>query len=134
MLRAACVLDVPAIVALEEALFPNAMSERMVQHELLRGSGWVFEEDDHIVGYILVRDDEGLLDITRLGVSEGVRRRGVGRQLLERVLEAGRSVILTVKKDNAPALVLYRKYDFKIVAHLIGAHAWVMRFIPSVST
>lgn len=91
--------------------------------------GWVVEEEGTIVGYLLMRSDEGgLLDITRLGVTESVRRKGVGRLLLERALLEGEEFILTVKKDNLPALSLYRARGFRIVAHLAGAHAWVMKF------
>jgi ribosomal-protein-alanine N-acetyltransferase len=127
MLRAACGLDIPALLALEDALFPNSMTERMLQHELHRGQGWVAEVDDELVGYILVRRDESLLDITRLGVVEKVRRQGVAKQLLERALSEPGDVVLTVKKDNAPAIALYRRYGFEIVAHLAAAHAWVMK-------
>ena len=127
MLRAACVLDVPTLLELEDALFPNAMTERMLQHELSRGQGWVVDVGGRVVGYILVRNDEGLLDITRLGVADGSRREGLGRLLLERALMEPGDVILTVKKDNAPAITLYRHYGFKIVAHLIAAHSWVMK-------
>lgn len=127
MLRAACGLDVPALLTLEEALFPNSMTERMLQHELHRGQGWVVEVDEQVVGYILVRSDEGLLDITRLGVAGTARRKGVAKRLLERALAEPGDVVLTVKKDNGPAITLYRKYGFEIVAHLAAAHAWVMK-------
>lgn len=127
MLRVASSLDVPALLDLEEALFPNSMTERMLQHELHRGVGWVVEDGDEILGYILMRSDDGLVDITRLGVSENARRKGVARTLLEKALSEGGDFILTVKKDNAPALSLYRHFGFEIVAHLAGAHAWIMK-------
>lgn len=127
MLRVASSLDVPALLNLEEALFPNSMTERMLQHELHRGMGWVIEEEGELLGYILMRSDDGLMDITRLGVAEHARRRGFARVLLEKALAEGGVFILTVKKDNTPALVLYRQFGFEIVAHLASAHAWIMK-------
>lgn len=124
-----CRMDVPALLTLEELLFPNAMAERMLEHEVGRGWGWVEEiQEGRIVGYALVRSDGPLLDLTRLGVDPTHQGRGVGKRLLEKVLEDGRDIILTVKKNNAHAIGLYRKYNFEIVGHLASANAWVMRF------
>lgn len=132
MLRSACALDVPALLELEERLFAeNSMMERMLQHELYRGWGWVWTAvgTDEIVGYILVRPDEtapNLMDITRLGVVPLARRKRVGAALLERALEDSRDAILTVKKDNIPALSLYRRYGFEVVSQTAG-ESWIMR-------
>lgn len=128
MIRAAHALDVPELLALEEKLFPNAMSEKMLQHELARGWGWVMlSEGGVVIGYILVRRDEDLLDITRLGVAPGFRRQGTGQQLLRKVLAEGQDIVLTVQKSNTPAIHLYRSNGFAVVGHLIAAGAWVMR-------
>lgn len=124
MIRPAGINDIDALLVLENALFDNAMSERMLQHELTRGRGWVYGD---MLGYVLVRFDTGLLDIIRLGVREDQHRRGIGRALLERALLGAPDALLTVKKDNVAALKLYEKYGFKIVAHLGGAGSFVMR-------
>lgn len=125
MIRAAGIDDIGAILKLEEALFDNAMSEKMMYHELLRGRGWVFGAP--LEGYILIRFDSGLADITRLGVATDSQRKGIGKTLLEHALVGQPDALLTVKKNNAPALALYRKYGFTVVAHLSGAGALVMR-------
>lgn len=127
MLRAATKQDLPELLALEEKLFPNAMGERLLQHELTRGCGWLALVDGVVAGYVLVRRDDDLLDITRLGVHEEFRGRGLGRELLEKVLKEHFDVMLTVKKDNVKAIRLYRTHGFTIVGHLIAAEAWVMR-------
>lgn len=131
MLRAACALDVPALLDLEERLFPeSSMMERMLQHELHRGWGWVWlSTTGEIIGYILVRPDEAaprLVDITRLGVVPLARRQRVGSALLERALEDQQDVILTVNKENKPALVLYRSHGFTVVGQSSG-DSWIMR-------
>ncbi len=127
MIRTACPLDIDYLVQLELELFPNAMNERMLHHELIRGRGWVWTSNDSIEGYILVRMDEGIIDITRLGVRQGFDGKGVGRSLLETALEGAPDAMLTVQKTNERALRLYRAAGFEIVAHLIAAGAWVMR-------
>jgi len=115
---------------LEALLFPNSMGERMVRQELYLGKGWIKErfcEEGSLAGYVLIRFDEDLLDITRLGVHPEESGKGLGSRLLERALEEGDTVILTVQKDNARAMRLYARHGFEIVAHLHSARAWVMR-------
>lgn len=75
MIRPAGVKDIDALLVLEAALFDNAMSERMLHHELTRGRGWVYGD---MLGYILVRFDSGLLDIVRLGVDTAHQGMGSG--------------------------------------------------------
>jgi ribosomal protein S18 acetylase RimI-like enzyme len=125
MIRPASSLDVDALFQLEAELFPNNMNERMLHHELVRGRGWVW--GDPVEAYILTRFDEGLVDVLRLGVRTSAQGKGVGRKLLEVALEGAEDVILTVQKTNERAIRLYEKAGFKIVGHLGGAGAWVMR-------
>lgn len=127
MIRPAQLLDVEAILGLEYILFDNAMTERMLFHELTLGKGFVATVDGIIRGYALVRFDDGLMDITRLGVDPATQGQGIGTRLLECALDGVMDAMLTVKKDNLPALRLYRKHGFKIVAHMVGAGAFVLR-------
>lgn len=124
MLRPAGINDIEGIIELESTLFDNPMSERMLIHELTRGRGWIYGS---LLGYVLVRFDSGLLDITRLGVRSDQQRKGIGRALLERALIDAPDAILTVRKDNEPAMRLYDQYGFKVVSHLASAGAFVMR-------
>lgn len=124
MIRRADAKDIDSIILLETALFDNPMSERMLQHELARGQGWIYGD---FVGYVLMRKDNGLVDVTRLGVREDHRRKGIGGELLAHILLDVPDAILTVKKNNAAAMKLYDAFGFKIVAHLNAAAAFVMR-------
>lgn len=125
MIRPACPLDIDALFILENELFPNSMNERMLHHELIRGRGWVW--GDPIDGYILVRMDGDLIDITRLGVRTTASGQGIGRKLLEVALEGVPDALLTVQKNNLRAMTLYKRAGFEIVGHLSSANAWVMR-------
>jgi ribosomal-protein-alanine N-acetyltransferase len=81
---------------------------------------FVAETGDGPVGYIVARRvlDEG--EILNLGVALPVRRRGVGRALVHRVLTtwaaAGVSaVFLEVRESNLPAQRLYEAFGFQEV-------------------
>lgn len=124
MIRPADLDDVEGIMALEGQLFDNAMNTRMLEYELVKGKGWIYGDME---GYILLRFDAGLMDITRLGVRKDRHRQGIGRKLLEKALEESANAMLTVRKDNVAALILYRQYDFEVVAHMAAAGALVMR-------
>lgn len=103
----------------------------MVRQELLMGKGWVEEREpveEPIAGYILIRFDDDLLDITRLGVHPEDAGKGIGGKLLRRAMREGDTIILTVQKDNVRAMRLYVRHGFEIVAHLHSAQAWVMRY------
>jgi len=125
MIRAAGINDIESILKLEEALFDNALSEKMMHHELTRGRGWVYGEP--IEGYILIRFDSGLVDITRIGVAAGSQKKGIGRALLEHALKGQPDALLTVKKTNEMAIKLYRRFGFQVVGHLAAGGALVMR-------
>ena len=113
------------------------MGERMVRQELRMGKGWVVEREPvegPVAGYILIRMDGDLIDITRLGVHPEDIGKGIGSRLLQRALREGETVILTVQKNNLRAMQLYVRHGFEIVAHLHAAQAWVMRWVAPQKT
>lgn len=109
----------------------------MVRQELRLGKGWVALtprlEGEEIIGYALVRYDEDLVGLTRLGVHPSRQGFGVGRRLLTAVLREAATLILTVQKDNLPAMKLYFSHGFEIVGHLHAANAWVMKRAKALS-
>jgi [ribosomal protein S18]-alanine N-acetyltransferase len=127
LVRAATTDDLPRLLELEYRLFDNSMSETMLVRELIHGQGFVLESGGRVDGYALVRSDGDKLDLTRLGVDPLVQGAGIGQALLRRVIDMGKSIVLTVKKTNYGAIRLYRRYDFVIVGQLNEAGAWAMR-------
>jgi [ribosomal protein S18]-alanine N-acetyltransferase len=80
----------------------------------------VAEAGDGIAGYVVALDaaDEG--EILNLAVSESGRRRGLGRALVQQIIEvlSGRGVTkvyLEVRESNAPARALYTAFGFREV-------------------
>ena len=59
------------------------------------------------------------MELTYIGVVADQRSRGLGKDLLNAFIRASRetgyrSVVLSVEKDNGPAIALYKKAGFKI--------------------
>ena len=65
--------------------------------------------------------EKDTVELTYIGVSSTERGRGVGKKLLNSFIEASRSkgyrsVVLSVEKENLPAISLYEKEGFKVVS------------------
>jgi ribosomal protein S18 acetylase RimI-like enzyme len=132
LIRQATREDLARISELELLLFPeNAMTPLMLEREL--GVSWMFLVGRPAVAYAIVGRDDELLDLLRLGVAPAFHHHGCGAALLKYVLSLQQPVMLTVRKNNAPALRLYRKHGFEVVGHVsAGAEAsWVMRWEPA---
>jgi ribosomal protein S18 acetylase RimI-like enzyme len=118
--------DLPALLELEGLLFPrNAMGERLLAEELRGGYGWGIGSP--LYAYVLAREDGRVVDITRLGVTPGHHGKGIGSQLLEKVISLGKESMLIVEMGNLRALKLYLRYGFTITGKLPTSEAWLMQ-------
>ena len=100
-----------------DAPWPAAEIERLMR---IMGGFAVLAEDAAPQGFILIRTVADEAEILTLAVAPQVRRRGVGRALVEAAaLEAARrgarSFFLEVAEDNPAALALYESVDFHAV-------------------
>lgn len=60
------------------------------------------------------------IELTYIGVAPGQRGKGLGKELLNAFVQASRlkgyrSVVLSVEKENSPAVSLYEKAGFKVI-------------------
>jgi ribosomal-protein-alanine N-acetyltransferase len=108
------------VLAIEDDLFgPERWSPAMFWNELAQRHFYLVARDGaDLVGYAglaVVGPDEAW--VQNIAVRRAVQRRGIGRLLLEALLEeAGhRKVLLEVAVDNEPAQRLYGTYDFEPV-------------------
>ena len=111
----------PAVAALERAVFANPWSERALA--LLTGEdavGFAAVENGRVCAYggMLIAVDEG--QITNIATAPDCRRRGFAAAVLAALLAAARArglvrVTLEVRESNAPAIALYRKHGFAAV-------------------
>lgn len=126
-MRAVTRADAFELAKLESELFEENMLRAEIETEIVHGFGWLVEYEHALAGYILVRDDNYILDITRFGVRTEHQGRGVGTTLLSHVLRTLRPVMLTVDDSNVVAMRMYLKHGFQIVSRLPHNSCWVMR-------
>ncbi len=113
---------VPQIAALEKLCFSDPWPVEAIAPELHNPlSAWlVAVEDDEVIGYIGSQSVPPEADVMNVAVHPVHRRRGIARELLERLLaalvEKGiTSLALEVRASNAPAIALYEHMGFKQV-------------------
>lgn len=117
--------DLDDLVEMESDLFPdNNMNELTISTEVTHGKCLVVLFDNRAVGYSLVRHADGMLDVLRLGLLPAHRGRGTGRRLLVASIGKGAEAMLTVMKNNTPAICLYKSEGFRIVSEINAS--WVM--------
>jgi ribosomal-protein-alanine N-acetyltransferase len=118
--------DLPAVLRLEEALFPeDAWSERMFRDELGQRAYtryYVLAEEapKALIGYAGLAAAGGTGDVQTIGVRHGHWGRGVGAALLTALLTEADTrgcteVFLEVRADNERAKKLYRRFGFEEV-------------------
>jgi ribosomal-protein-alanine N-acetyltransferase len=110
------------VLLVEEELFgAEKWSAAMFWNELAQRNFYLVAADDEtLLGYagLAVSADEAW--VQNIAVRRAAQRRGVGRELLERLLgeverRGIKQTLLEVAVDNAPAQRLYATYDFEPV-------------------
>ena len=111
------------VAELERLCFGEPWSEKALT--LLTGEealGFVCLEDGHAVAYggMMIALDEG--QVTNVATHPDHRRRGLGRLVLDALLEGARArnlveVTLEVREGNAPAIALYQSFGFEQVGY-----------------
>lgn len=104
------------ISALEAVIFTDAWSEESILSaaENLRTRIYAaLNEQDALMGYLIVTQVMDVADIDNIAVSPDFRRQGIASLLLDTALERmDADVFLEVRASNAPAIELYQKYGF----------------------
>lgn len=120
-LRAATLGDLDALMTLETEIYPDdAWSRELMSAELVNPHGfYLVAEDDVILGYagLLAPVGTGQGDIQTVTVAPAARRRGLGRLLMNRLLDEAQrrgaeELFLEVRVGNEPAETLYRDLGF----------------------
>jgi [ribosomal protein S18]-alanine N-acetyltransferase len=107
--------------AIEQGVFADPWSTQDFRDCLASDAVFLVAENaDQVDGYVVAIDaaDEG--EILNLAVAPQGRRRGLGRALVERVLDVlsgrgARQIYLEVRESNAPARRLYAALGFREV-------------------
>ena len=116
--------DIPAVMAIEESVFPDtAWTAAQFWSELAHDDRTylVVVESDRVVAYggVMVRPPTA--DIQTIAVDPGHRGQGIARDLLSRLLAMADGtgcgeVLLEVSADNAAAIALYASEGFEVIA------------------
>jgi len=140
MIRAACLSDIPALVALEQRCFAiDRLSGRSFRHLLTRGKAslFVFDREEMLLGYVLVlfHRNTSMARLYSLAVAPEGRGKGIAAELLaaceQDALEHGVvSMRLEVHINNTGAIALYHKLgyrDFDVYPDYYEDHAAALR-------
>lgn len=110
---------VAAVAALEQVCFSDPWSEQSVRSELNNPlSLWLTALDgDTVAGYVGSQTVLDEADIMNVAVAPEYRRRGIARQLLDRLrdllaAQGVRSLTLEVRASNEPAIALYESLGY----------------------
>jgi len=113
--------DLDSVLNVEKKSFITPWSKLMFLDELenIRARYFVAEVSGIIVGYagFWIIMDEG--HITNIAVDPSFRRMKIGSRLLEKIIETARenevrALTLEVRKSNAAAISMYKKFGFKV--------------------
>lgn len=113
---------VPAVARLEQENFSLPWSENVLCSELSNPLAlWLVALDGgEVVGYVGAQIVPDEADMMNLAVDEKYRRMGIGKALVERLVEklqarCVRSLTLEVRVSNLPAVTLYESLGFQTV-------------------
>jgi ribosomal-protein-alanine N-acetyltransferase len=118
-LRPLRLADLDQVMKIERASFSSPWSYRFFMEELKApcAHSLLAEVEEHVVGYIVYWILPHEVDVHNVAVERSYRRRGIGRLLLQSVIDEAEHdslerVTLEVRKSNQPAQLLYERLGF----------------------
>lgn len=71
--------------------------------------------DDKIIGSVCIRDLENVKLLDEIYLEKEFRNKGIGTDIIRKIIENNESVYLWVYKENIKAVLLYKRLGFKII-------------------
>ncbi len=119
--------DMPEVLAIESESFEFPWTEEDFIRCLRQRNciGMVAEHDDRVVGFMIYELNKTRIHVMNFAVASDCRRRGVGTQMLSKLigkLSAQRRtrIVLEVRETNLPAQLFFRASQFRAVSVLRG--------------
>ena len=125
--------DIPQVVDIEQRSFKFPKPEaifREDEHKYL-----VAKEENRVVGYIGIEKILDEVHIINMAIDPDYRQQGIGKRLMQHVLNDEEVFFLEVRVSNETAKSIYERYGFKVINvrkayYADGEDAFVMRRIP----
>jgi [ribosomal protein S18]-alanine N-acetyltransferase len=120
--------DLDSVVAIERASFTMPWSRGAFLYEMEKNRVarcLVMRDGASVVAYLCLWEIGDELHVTNIAVDPAVRRKGIGRSLLQGVLDDARQrglrlVALEVRPSNIEARALYESFGFRVVGRRRG--------------
>lgn len=71
--------------------------------------------DDKIIGSVCIRDLENAKLLDEIYLEKEFRNKGIGTDIIRKIIENNENVYLWVYKENIKAVLLYKRLGFKII-------------------
>ena len=139
MIRKMRIDDVSSVYAIDQETLKTNWSDVLYKQELLdlNSRAYVYEEENVVVGFILVKYIGETSDLLQIGVNSLYQCKGIGFKLFQYAWsslneEGTTEMILEVNERNKQAIVFYEKQGFKKIYERknyygMRKNAWVMR-------
>jgi ribosomal-protein-alanine N-acetyltransferase len=116
-IRRMTVSDLPSVAAIEKKGYQFPWGEDIFRDCLkARYDCWVCEERDKVLGYCIASIAVGEGHVLNLCVDPAEQGQGIGRKLLENLIDSARgraeTVFLEVRPSNTAAIALYENMGF----------------------
>lgn len=120
--------DMDEVLAIERSSFEFPWTEEEFLCCLRQRNciGTVAELDHEIVGFMIYELHQSMLRILNFAVAPGMRRHGVGQQMVQRLIDKlsqqrRREIVLEVRETNLDAQLFFQNCDFRAV-HVLRNH------------
>jgi ribosomal-protein-alanine N-acetyltransferase len=109
--------DLPGVMAIENANYQFPWEEDLFRDCFKANySCWVCDEDDVVLGYSILSIGAGEAHILNICVAPAEQGQGIGRKMLENLIEVARgraeTMFLEVRPSNTVAIALYENMGF----------------------
>lgn len=112
------------IIKKVEEMFPSFFSKTSIINDFNQNAFtkyFIYIEKSNIISIVNYFDLIDRFELSYIEVKDNYRNKKIGSKMLEHLIEIGKdknitNITLEVKIDNINALMLYKKYDFNIVA------------------
>ena len=114
------VADLPQVLAIEQASFPQPFSENFFRMELELDVArlYVVRDSERVVGYIDYWNVGPEMHVITLAADPAMRKKGIASRLLDFMIQDAKKnpvslISLDVRESNLAAIALYEKFGFE---------------------